>query len=261
MEIEVVELVELVDNFLPLSNTELVYISDFSSQKKVIKWFQFNKKLLISSSKNHVSLNNKLLQIDLSTLLHHEGLIYQSYGVESLKAIQDARPPEHCPYFIEPLEPELGYEDSNPKVVSNDEIYTRTPLIPLGRFYATYLIWVDDTSDILSIFDKTVLKCEQKIDAGIYNRQAKFLFVANQKEKNLVKVFGKNEYLTKHRYVAIIQSLPYGVDQKFKVYSNNLANQDKSQTMVFNHLWSTSNRFKIIEDVFSSMSNLNGNYA
>ena len=113
----------------------------------------------------------------------------------------------------------------------------------------------------MSIFDKTVLKCEQKIDAGIYNRQAKFLFVANQKEKNLVKVFGKNEYLTKHRYVAIIQSLPYGVDQKFKVYSNNLANQDKSQTMVFNHLWSTSNRFKIIEDVFSSMSNLNGNYA
>ena len=47
MEIEVVELVELVDNFLPLSNTELVYISDFSSQKKVIK-IQYNKKSCIS---------------------------------------------------------------------------------------------------------------------------------------------------------------------------------------------------------------------
>ena len=37
MEIEVVELVELVNDFLPLINTELVFISDFSSQKKVIK--------------------------------------------------------------------------------------------------------------------------------------------------------------------------------------------------------------------------------
>ena len=258
MEIEVVELGELVKDFLSLSNTELVFISDFSSQKKVMKLFQFNKKYWSkSSSKNHVS-KSKILQIDLSTLLHHEGLIYQSYEVESLKAIQDTRPPEHCPYFIEPLEPELGYEDSNPKVVSNDEIYTRTPLIPLGRFYPTYLIWVDDTSDILSIFDKTVLKCEQKIDAGIYNRQSKFLFVANQNEKNLVKVFGKNEYLTQHRYVAVIQSLPYGIDQKFKVFGNNLANQDESEKLIFNHLWSTTNRFKVIEDVFSSVSDLQG---
>ena len=193
-------------------------------------------------------------------MLHHEELIYQSYDVESLKAIHDARPPEHCPYFIEPLEPELGYQESNPKVVSNDEIYTRTPLIPLGRFYPTYLIWVDDTTNILSIFDKTVLKCDQKIDAGIYNRQAKFLFVANQEEKNLVKVFGKNKYLTQHRYAAVIQSLPYGIDQKFKVYSNNLSNQDKGQVLVLNHLWSSSNRFKTIEDVFSSVLDLQGKW-
>ena len=44
MEIEVVELGELVKDFLSLSNTELVFISDFSSQKKVMKLFQFNKK-------------------------------------------------------------------------------------------------------------------------------------------------------------------------------------------------------------------------
>ena len=35
MEYEVVELVELVKDFLPLSNTELVFISDFNSAKKV----------------------------------------------------------------------------------------------------------------------------------------------------------------------------------------------------------------------------------
>ena len=56
MEIEVVELGELVKDFLSLSNTELVFISDFSSQKKVMKLFQFNKKYWSkSSSKNHVS--------------------------------------------------------------------------------------------------------------------------------------------------------------------------------------------------------------
>ena len=60
MEIEVVELVELVNDFLPLSNTELVFISDFSSQKKVIKWIQFNKSSK-SSVKNYVLPKTKLL--------------------------------------------------------------------------------------------------------------------------------------------------------------------------------------------------------
>ena len=188
-------------------------------------------------------------------------MVYQSYQVESLKSIQDARPAEPCPYFVEPLQPKPGYEDSNHIVIPVEKIFVRQSLIPLGRFYPTYLLWVNDTADVLAIFDKTVLKCEQKIDTGIYNRQAKFLFVVDQGKKDLDDVFAENEYLTKHRNVAIIQSLPYGVDQKFKVYSNNLANQDKSQVLLFNHLWSTSNRFKIIDNIFSSISNLKGNYA
>ena len=96
--------------------------------------------------------------------------------------------PESCPYFVEPLKPKLKYEKSNPIVVPDNEIYTRKPLIPLGKFYPTYLIWVDDISSILKVFDATVLKCDQKIDRGIYNRQSKFLFVMNQNEKNLEKV-------------------------------------------------------------------------
>ena len=58
--------------------------------------------------------------------------------------------------------------------------------------------------------------------------------------------------------MAVIQSLPYGIDQKFKVFGNNLANQDESEKLIFNHLWSTTNRFKVIEDVFSSVSDLQG---
>ena len=133
---------------------------------------------------------------------------------------------------------------------TQEEIFVKQSLIPLGRFYPTYLIWINDTSDILTIFDNTVLKCEQKIDTGIYNRQAKFLFVADQDRKHLDDLFSKNRYLTQHRNVAIIQSLPYGLDQKFKVYSNSLAKHDGEEKLTFNHLWSTSNRFKGLDNIF-----------
>ena len=193
-------------------------------------------------------------QIDFATLLYQEALMYQSYNLETLMTKQQ---PESCPYFVEPLKPKLEYEKSNPIVVPDNEIYTRKPLIPLGKFYPTYLIWVDDISSILKVFDATVLKCDQKIDRGIYNRQSKFIFVMNQNEKNLEKVFTKSEYLKKHQNVAIIQSLPFGVDQKFKVYGNNIATE-KDIEITINHLWSTSNPFKDIEDVFAPKSNSKG---
>ena len=177
--------------------------------------------------------------------------------VESLKQIQDSRPTEPCPYYIEPQQPKPDYKDSNPVVVPENEIYTRKPLIPLGRFYPTYLIWVDDTTDILTIFDKTVLKCEQKVDRGIYNRQAKFLFVANQKV-DLSKILGNSRYLTQHRYVAVVQSLPFGIDQKFKVYGYDLTANNKDQMIVLNHLWSTSKQFTALGDIFTPMTNFKG---
>ena len=206
----------------------------------------------------YINIRALIFQVDFSILLQQEGLVYQSYQVESLKSIQDARPAEPCPYFVEPLQPKPGYEDSNHIVIPDEKIFVRQSLIPLGRFYPTYLLWVNDTADVLAIFDKTVLKCEQKIDTGIYNRQAKFLFVVDQGKKDLDDVFAKNEYLTKHRNVAIIQSLPYGVDQKFKVYSNNLAKHDGEEKLIFSHLWSTSNRFKGLDDIFVPASDLKG---
>ena len=175
-----------------------------------------------------------------------------------MQYIQNKRPSDPCPYFIEPLKPGPDYEESNHKVIPENEIFIRKPLIPLGRFYPTYLIWVDDTAELLDIFDKTVLKCKQKIDTGIYNPQSKFLFVANQNEKNLNKIFAKNEYLTRHRYVAIFQALPFGIDQKFKVYGHDIANQDNFKEMILNHLWSASTPFKVVDDAFTPLSNFKG---
>ena len=175
-----------------------------------------------------------------------------------MREIQIKRPSDPCPYFIDPLKPNTDYKESNHKVIPENEIFIRKPLIPLGRFYPTYLIWVDDTAEILEIFDKTVLNCIQKIDTGVYNPQSKFLFVANQNEKDLNKMFGKNKYLTRHRYVAIFQSLPFGIDQKFKVYGHDIVNQADNKKMILNHLWSAATPFKVLDDAFTPVSNFKG---
>ena len=198
------------------------------------------------------------MQIEFLNSLYQEAVVFQSYKVQNLKDIQNKRPSDPCPYFLEPQKPNSDYRDSNHKVIPENEIYIRKPLIPLGRFYPTYLIWVEDTTEILKIFDKTVLNCQQKIDTGIYNPQSKFLFVANQNEKDLKKIFSQNKYLTRHRYVAILQSLPFGTDQKFKVYGNDILNQDDGKGMILNHLWSGSTPFKVLDDAFTPLTNFDG---
>ena len=78
---------------------------------------------------------------------------------------------EPCPYFVEPLN---EYNSSNTVVIPDDDILIRNPLIPIYRFFPTYLIWVDNVEKLLQIFDKTVMICDQKVDAGIYNEVGKY---------------------------------------------------------------------------------------
>ena len=78
---------------------------------------------------------------------------------------------EPCPYFVEPLN---EYNSSNTVVIPDDAILIRNPLIPTYKFFPTYLIWVDNVQKLLQIFDKTVMICDQKVDAGIYNEVGKY---------------------------------------------------------------------------------------
>ena len=54
----------------------------------------------------------------------------------------------------------------------------------MKTYFPTYIIWLDDIAQLLQIFDKTVLKCDQIIEVGIYNTAAKFFFIMNQKGKH-----------------------------------------------------------------------------
>ena len=62
LEHEVIGLTELMKNFLPLSNTELVLISDFNSQNKVCKLF-FCKHRIIVRCKCKIFVWGKNLKI------------------------------------------------------------------------------------------------------------------------------------------------------------------------------------------------------
>ena len=187
----------------------------------------------------------------------NKGILFKTFDIEGLDALQKSRPVEPCPYFVVPYDGEMQKE--NTRVMPKNSIFLRAPLITMTKYFPTYLIWVDDIEKLLQIFDKTILTCDQKIEVGIYKPNAKFLFVLNEHEKNLDKVFTYNEYLKKHQYVSLIQSLPFGVEQKFKFYGFNFyydkINADKT---VLNNVWSKSNRFKSLEDVFTDLSQFKG---
>ena len=113
----------------------------------------------------------------------------QAFDVKALKAKQDNEPPEPCPYFVEPAKPKPGYEESNKRMIGENEVFIRKTMFAIVRFIPTYIIWVDDLKMVLEIFDKSMMICEQKFDAGVYNPQAKFLFVVDQNDKDLSRIF------------------------------------------------------------------------
>ena len=129
----------------------------------------------------------------------------------------------------------------------------------MTKYFPTYFVWVDDVEKMLQIFDRSILKCDQKIEVGIYNPAAKFLFVVNQNENNIDIFFSYNEYLSKHQHVSLIQSLPFVTEQKFKLYGYNFFHGefDTSRT-ILNRIWSKSNPFKNIKDVFTDISQFKG---
>ena len=187
----------------------------------------------------------------------NQSILFQIFDIEGLDALQKWKPAELCPYFVEPYDGEIQKE--NTRVMPKNSIFLRTPLITMTKYFPTYLIWVDAIEKLLQIFDQTILTCDQKIEVGIYKPHAKFLFVLNEHEKNLDKIFTYNEYLKKHQHVSLIQSLPFGVEQKFKFYGFNFYYEkiDASKT-VLNNVWSKSNRFKSLEDVFTDLSQFKG---
>ena len=50
-----------------------------------------------------------------------------------------------------------------------DELYQRSPFIPLLDYYPSYFIWMKNYTRLFSIFDSTILQCKQKVDVGIYD--------------------------------------------------------------------------------------------
>jgi hypothetical protein len=64
--------------------------------------------------------------------------------------------------------------------IPRDQIYLREPLVPIQKYYPSYVIWTKDVNKVLDIFDKTILNCPQKIDVAIYHPSARFFFVVDQ---------------------------------------------------------------------------------
>ena len=137
--------------------------------------------------------------------------LYRLYDIETLETLQKSLKEEPCPMFLEPHHRRRraavdhhddhhgDHEDSI--LIPRDEMHQREPLIPIYQYHPTYVIWTQDIPRLLQIFDKTIMKCKQKIDVGIYNSDARFFFVIDQNEGDdkANEIFHYNDYL--YRYV------------------------------------------------------------
>ena len=103
-------------------------------------------------------------QVKLLQDLNSHDITYQSFDINHLKAVQKSRPEEKCPIFIKPhhkrrrkratasdSEHDLHhFSDQDITYIPRDEskLFEREPLIPIHKYYPTYVIWTSNISEV-----------------------------------------------------------------------------------------------------------------
>lgn len=146
--------------------------------------------------------------------------------------------------------------------IPREELYQRQPFIPMFEYYPTYVIWLQNYTRLFSLFDKTILFCKQKVHVGIYDSDARFVFVNGQTEE-AKDLFTYNDYLARHPQIAILQKLPT-LDPlnnpKYKIMGYNFFHQVNGGGLVqINHVWSWSNKLTDIGQAFTDITDMQGN--
>ncbi len=145
--------------------------------------------------------------------------------------------------------------------VDTEEIYMRNHLIPFDKttVLPTYIVWTRNLSRIIGIFEDTVLECEQKIDPGIFDQRAKFLYILDEVNVNDIDetkpediLESGNRYIQMHRQTSVIQ--PLGQAGKFKFYGYNAF---KSK-MELKSIWQPGQQSLEWTDLFWDVSNFHG---
>ena len=115
-------------------------------------------------------------------------------------------------------------------------------------------------SQVVDIFDQTVLQCKQRMDVGVYARDSKFLFLIENESEMEDVVFEKSHFIKKHPRVAFITKVDTKAVLRFKIFGYNFITwQNKKVPKILNYIWSPQNRITNISDAFTDISNFQGN--
>ena len=226
---------------------------------------------------------------------------YRLLHLDALEIQQKSAPEEQCPFFIKPhhrrrrkratseryrVQPKKGcqygcecngslnkgmhfcsnHEESHHDVddmhfIPREDLYQRQPFIPMFEYYPTYVIWLQNYTRLFSLFDKTILFCKQKVDVGIYDSDARFVFV-NRQDEHPQDLFTYNDYLKRHPQIAILHKLPTlnpVKNPKYKIYGYNFFHQVNGKDLVqINHVWSLDNKLTEIRQSFTDKMDMQG---
>ena len=194
------------------------------------------------------------------------GTHYRLYDIDTLAEIQKSRPAEPCPMFLEPhhrrrRRAAVDHHDENTILIPRDQMHEREPLIPIYQYYPTYLIWTQDVPKLLEIFDKTIMKCKQKIDVGIYDSDARFFFVVDyiDGDQKAHDIFHYNDYLHRHPQMGVIKKVDSS-KMMYKIYGYNFFHEANGHgEVIVNYVWSMENPLTSIKAAFTDMKQFHGN--
>ena len=113
---------------------------------------------------SQINQNQMNFQVKLLQDLNSHDITYQSFDINHLKAVQKSRPVEKCPIFIKPHhkrrrkratesdsdDHDLHLSDEDITYIPRDEskLFYREPLIPIHKYYPTYVIWTSNISEV-----------------------------------------------------------------------------------------------------------------
>ncbi len=132
--------------------------------------------------------------------------------------------------------------------VKQNRIYKRKPLLAMSPSTAlTIVVWVskEKTFEATSIFENDVVRCKQRLDMGLLNKDNKVIFVSEDKN-NTLDIFKANSFLSHHPKVAVM----HVVNRHNLVWNKDFYLEADQEGIILNGIQSLDRDLQITKNIF-----------
>ena len=138
----------------------------------------------------------------------------------------------------------------------------RRPIFHSHKHANLLFVWLSDIRDlskVISIFDRTVLICNQRIDPGVYSINSKIIFFIRSKQnlKEYAQIIFGHRRIKQSPYVAVAREERDGTITFFGFDFFETQNYTSKQ-MILTYVWSKSNPILSLNRIYTDRSDFKG---